>query len=560
MSRISAGLFGFSWLMCAATASAQELYLAPKSASQPAANLGKPVPAATLGRPLPLVIPAAGGPAAVEPAGFQNATIVPPLRPLIAPALPVRDTGPPMLAPVPMPIINGSDGSTPPGSAIVIPTPAPTPLATDGPTLQATPLPPPTALVTPSPGCPTCAGNGLDAAAPESPNGGYATGVAMAPATTAFGNGSVDPAGPPMTRFYGSAEFLLWFMSNANSPPLLATAPTRPTNAVPIPPGTTFLFDGSSLYPEIRYGGRATVGFWLDPCATRAIEVSAFALAPSFLNQGFDAANFGGVLFRPFHAVNSGAANGGEFAENVNAIGGAGRVDITGSSFMWGAEADYRRRLCCSCMGRIDLLAGFRYLNLNEDLQIQETFGTAQAPPGPGNTFIGTVTDRFSTSNSFYGGQLGIHYEHRWDRWTVDATAKVALGYTASVVTIFGQQNVTAPPLGTFNGGLLALGTNSGTFSTSNFSVVPEVDLNVGWYLTPRLKLFVGYTSLFWTSVLRPGDQIDRNLDVTRIPNFNATQVGGAAFVPTNAPNPVVPFKRTDLWVQGINVGFQFKW
>jgi len=286
------------------------------------------------------------------------------------------------------------------------------------------------------------------------------------------------------------------------------------------------------------------------------------------LNQSFDAANYGGVLFRPFHVVNSGAANGGEFSENVNEPGGAGHVDITGYSWLWGAELNYRRKICRDCTGHFDFLVGFRYLSLNEQLQIAKHFGDPNQPIGGTNNVVGTLTDQFTTNNNFYGGQLGFSWQRRWERWEADATAKVALGYTSQTITVFGQQNVTAsnpalvPPVppGVYNGGLLALPTNIGTWNASTFSVVPEVDLNIGYYLTPRLKLFVGYTSLIWTGVFRPGNQIDRNIDATRIPNFNGTQAGGAPFVPTNAPNPVVPFTRTNLWVQGVNFGIQYKW
>src|SRR5262249_6508363 len=201
-------------------------------------------------------------------------------------------------------------------------------------------------------------------------------------------------------------------------------------------------------------------------------------------------------LFRPFHVVNAGAANGGEFAENVNEPGGAGRVDITGYSFLWGAELNYRRKLCRDCTGHLDMLIGFRYLNLSEQLQITEHFGDPNQPIGGTNNVVGTLTDQFTTTNHFFGGQVGIAGERRWGRWEVDGAAKVALGYTYQPVPIFGQQVVTAsnpalvPPVppGVYNGGLLALPTNIGTWYAGTFSVVPEVNLNVGYYLTPRLK------------------------------------------------------------------------
>ena len=72
-----------------------------------------------------------------------------------------------------------------------------------------------------------------------------------------------------------------------------------------------------------------------------------------------------------------------------------------------------------------------------------------------------------------------------------------------------------------FAGGLLALpGANIGRYTQSKFAVVPEAGVKIGYHLTPNLRLAVGYNFLYLSSVLRPGDQIDTGLDVTRIPNF----------------------------------------
>jgi hypothetical protein len=518
--------------------------------NQPAATLGRPVPAASLGKPIAVYAP--GAP--IQTAEYQNSTTVPPLRPLPSSSSTTSNSAP-ALAPLNEPIILDPDPPSSDGNRVIIPEPAP-PAGNQQPMVQ--PYGRPQGVV-PKSNFPL---NGSQAIV--APCGGDINCAPSCPACNLCCPCG-DPLGPWWNRFYGSAEFLMWWMSNATSPRLLATAPTRPTNVTPIPPGTTLLFDGSSLYPTLHYGTRLTLGFAIDPCGMNAIEASVFYLFPTYLNQNFNAATYGGVLFRPFHVVNSGAANGGNFSENVNEAGGAGSVAITGYSSLWGAEINYRRKVCCCCNGHIDFLFGFRYLSLNEQLQITETFGDPNSPLAPGNSVVGTLTDRFSTRNDFYGLQVGISGERHCGPWELDGTVKLAYGYTSQVVTVFGQQNVTAslappPAVGTFPGGLLALSSNIGTWPTSTFSIVPEVDLNIGYYITPRLKVFVGYSSLLWTGVLRPGDQIDTNIDATRIPNFNGTQAGGAPFVPTNAPNPAVPFRRTDLWVNGINFGLQFKW
>jgi hypothetical protein len=123
-------------------------------------------------------------------------------------------------------------------------------------------------------------------------------------------------------------------------------------------------------------------------------------------------------------------------------------------------------------------------------------------------------------------------------------------------LTIDGAQTVTtAAGQTTVPGGLLALpGANIGNYSQNKFAVVPEFGMNLGYHITPNCRIFVGYTFLYASSVLRPAEQIDTTIDVTRIPNFptQATRL--------NSVRPAVPLSTTDFAAQGINFGLQFKW
>jgi hypothetical protein len=67
-----------------------------------------------------------------------------------------------------------------------------------------------------------------------------------------------------------------------------------------------------------------------------------------------------------------------------------------------GAESNLIYQFNESPFGRINLLAGFRYLNLNEGLTIRDT--AADESTG----FHLFDTDQFSTRNQFYGGQIGL--------------------------------------------------------------------------------------------------------------------------------------------------------
>lgn len=107
------------------------------------------------------------------------------------------------------------------------------------------------------------------------------------------------------------------------------------------------------------------------------------------------------------------------------------------------------------------------------------------------------------------------------NRWALNAHFKVGLGVTVSEIDIQGSQvfNIPGANPQVFQGGLLALSSNIGTHTKSNFSVVPEVGFRVAYSVTENLRVFAGYDFVYWNNVMRPGDQIDTVLDVNLIPN-----------------------------------------
>jgi len=61
---------------------------------------------------------------------------------------------------------------------------------------------------------------------------------------------------------------------------------------------------------------------------------------------------------------------------------------------------------------------------------------------------------------------------------------------------------------------------------------------------------------LYWTNVVRPGQQIDRSLDEAQIPNFDTLGPGS----PSTLGRPAVPFRQSDFWAQGLNLGVEFRY
>jgi hypothetical protein len=207
----------------------------------------------------------------------------------------------------------------------------------------------------------------------------------------------------------------------------------------------------------------------------------------------------------------------------------------------------------------VSLLGGFRFLQLDEGLDITETSQVNPSLAAGSPLFGGStikVSDSFETHNDFYGAQVGTQAELCLGPAFVDVLGKVALGATHETVNIHGVTAITAPggTTTTTPAGFLAVGSNSGDFSRDVFAVVPEVDVNVGWQITRYLRASVGYSFLYCSSVARPGDQVDLGLSGTQIPT-------DTRFNPQTGPSrPSVPLKDTDFWAQGINFAFEFRY
>ncbi len=201
---------------------------------------------------------------------------------------------------------------------------------------------------------------------------------------------------------------------------------------------------------------------------------------------------------------------------------------------------------------RLDLLAGFRYLQLREGLNIAED--TRVAPGAvvfPGADI--SAFDQFDTQNRFYGGQLGVKGELWYNRLFVNATGKVALGDTHQTVDINGSTRVTTAAGATtvLPGNLLALPSNIGHYSRDQFSVVPELGLNVGYQLTRHLSVSAGYTIIYWSNVQRPGDAVN--------PLINSTRVPTSTVAPSGPLEPLFNFHNSGFWAQGVSLGIQLR-
>jgi hypothetical protein len=360
-------------------------------------------------------------------------------------------------------------------------------------------------------------------------------------------HGGPGGVGDPLhAHFYADAEYLLWWLKGENTPVLLTTSSPQDFGVLGAPT-TRILFGGSPINNDSRSGGRFTLGYWFD-CDGLGIELSGFFLEPQ--NTDVTASGFP-VLGRPFFNVNSNV----QFSQLVALPGvTVGNAVINAPSKLAGGELNFRCNVCCCDCYKINLLAGFRYLDLDESIKITENIqGLSTAPPPFTNETI-TVFDRFATHNQFYGGQIGIDGRYMWGAWSADLRFKLGIGGNEQSIDVAGGQRFVAPDgtVMTAKGGLLALPSNIGHYSRARFSLIPEVGTTLGYQVTPHIRGFIGYNFLLWTDVVRPGDQIDTHINVTQIPNFPTNSP------PSNSNRPQVPFHQTDIWAQGLLVGVEF--
>ncbi len=356
------------------------------------------------------------------------------------------------------------------------------------------------------------------------------------------------------SAFWVSGEYLLWWTNGIRTPPLLTTSPPgTPTTTAGVigAPGTSVLI-GGTLDQGSFSGGRISGGWWFDEEHIWGIDGTFFALDQR--TNTFSDSSFGTpILVRPFFNVAPGT--NAEFGELVAFPGIlAGTATVTTKSELWGADADLRRQILCWNDLHVDLLAGFRYLRLDESLGITENLLVTSPGALTGSTIV--VRDSFGTKNEFYGGQIGAEAEWHWGNWYVDAIGKVGLGENHQTVDINGSTTFTLPTglVTTQPGGLLALPTNIGHYTHNSFAVLPEAGIKLGYQFTPHIRAFVGYNFMMLTDAVRPGDQIDRVINTTQLP----TSAGPGTLV--GAARPAFALHESDFWAQGVDFGIEFRY
>jgi hypothetical protein len=330
---------------------------------------------------------------------------------------------------------------------------------------------------------------------------------------------------------------------------------------------------GDQLLDRMYSGARLRFGLWADPCRQYAWAAEGFLIGRITEQHTFSGTGVAGsdVLARPFFNVltTQQAPSGREDAEFVSYPEQLrGSVTVAATSQFYGASVHALRTFCqaCDCgpaavcgacgprQSRFNGFLGWRYLNLDEELLINEDLTSLLPPPDSGRFLI---EDRFATGNVFHGVDLGVQWQAARGPYSLDLLMRLGVGSNRQRVSIAGSTSLsgTGESVADFQdaaGGIYAQRTNSGDYSRNRFAVVPELGVTLGCMIAPQWRATIGYTFLYWSHVVRPGDQIDRDVN----PNLFPPEADPF----TGLERPRFTFVESDLWVNGLNIGLERTW
>ncbi len=367
-------------------------------------------------------------------------------------------------------------------------------------------------------------------------------------------------------------EYLAWWIPGAHAPPLIATSDDPSVLGDVDSEQTIALFGGGPIQREANNGFRLRMGSWWNCERTRGWEASFFMVRPGSNYARAGSENGAAIVGRPFIDANTNEPE----AQFVSVEGLSGFVDVRSSSTLLGAEILYRRNLfrhgdCCHDSffkdtaaetshrpkrrfgTRLDAFAGFRYLHYSDSVAIREQLVAIDRPPLLEGTEF-DVFDSFRANNNFYSLALGVDYSGQWRCWYFAVRPQMSVGVVDRRVSIWGETTVSVPsqPVDQYVGGLLALESNIGNHRSSQFTVVPELDLQVAYQIRPRWRLLMGYSCLYFPGLVRAGEQIDPVVNPDLIPPVTDPAADPA--------RPAYLARRSDVWMHGVTAGIEYRW
>jgi hypothetical protein len=352
----------------------------------------------------------------------------------------------------------------------------------------------------------------------------------------------------PQPRVWGSAEYLNWWVQDSPISAPLITQNNNPSAFGFInEPGTTIIFGADSNRNSFNFGSisgvSVTIGGWLDDACRYGIEASGFGFPEE--KQSFNASSVNGkipIVNIPFFST--------QMSSDVGLLNGLPKTaSVTVSDTFQPTSIELNGLVNVENQSQFPLvlLAGFHYMNINEKLSMNDAVYNATLIP---NSVL-NINDVFATTNNFYGFQVGARTGFDRNKLNFSVATAIALGVDYQKLGISGQSNLNntqiLQPIGLF-----AEPSNIGTFKNNQFAVLPQLEAKISYHLNRNISPFITYTFIYLSNTIRPGNQIDPNIN-----NSQNKLIGGTGVL-TGPASPAVKFNNSGMWMQGVSVGVEF--
>lgn len=353
------------------------------------------------------------------------------------------------------------------------------------------------------------------------------------------------------SRWFGSIELLLMFGKGDRLPPLVTTGPLtipNPENP-PIPseipnPNVEILYGGRVLH-DLRAGGRLTLGTWVDPHCCRSLVFRGWFAGEETDSFGSNQ-SINPVITRPFLNVTDDPIGVGDTQIIAFPDRASGSISVNTSSEVYGADLSARQKWFSRFGGTVDLLYGYQFMRVDEDLNISSTSISEDDAFAPLGSVL-AIDDSFDAENEFHGGQFGLASRYREGCWSFHSLAKVGFGVVRRSANLRGETFTSIDGNNAIDpNGLLVRSTNAGSTEDHTFGWVPELDFSLGWHQYPRFDLTFGYNIIAMTDAIQVSGLIDPELAV----NLSDPLVG--------RQSPQLRVRDHTYYVQGIHFGLQY--
>jgi hypothetical protein len=382
-------------------------------------------------------------------------------------------------------------------------------------------------------------------------------------------------------------EYLLWAIKKNPVPTPLVTegSLSDPIVAALGQPGTKIKLGKDHIDMGWINGMQVTAGFWLNSSQKIFLEANYFLLPTTTRKNHLHTS---GEVGSPTYAVPIYDVTGlwglnGVPGETIYLLPGPlddgpgfrGDFQLKLSSQFQGAQLNGAYQMTKQRLYPFHILAGFRWLQLKEQLQFQVS--TSTVPDFSFGFGFADTKDTFKTDNDFYGGQIGLGTGYAGQHIDLKGVFQVGMGAMLETIRIHGTSKTSGGNLfyetrntadERLKGGIFAQKTNRGTYHRQVFAAVIDAHLQANWKATRYLEFGIGYSFLWISALARPGNQIDRKINPTRTALATASrETVGTQQAPTpfGMPGPAQPvqgpkrpkfsLKNSDFWAQGLTVG-----